>query len=290
MPVSTMDIKVTPVGKSRIAQLNKANLQFGKIYADHMLAADFENGEWLQPEIRPYGPLTLSPATSFFHYGQAIFEGVKAYKDPEGNPTIFRPYDNWKRFNLSADRMGMPQVPEEIFIEGLRQLIDIDRDWIPEGEGYSLYIRPFMLATDEFIGVKPSEKFTFLIMTSPAGPYYSKPVSIYVQDKYVRAFPGGTGNIKSAGNYGVCMKPTMEVKEMGYDQILWTDGFEHKYVQEIGTMNVFFVIGDKAVTPDSYGRNDPRRRHARQPDNAAARKRNDGRRAADIDRRIAGSA
>ena len=146
--------------------------------------------------------------------------------------------------------MAMPEVPEELFMEGLRALIDLDRDWIPSGDGTSLYIRPFMLATDEFIGVKTAEKFTFLIITSPAGPYYSKPVSIYVQDKYVRAFPGGTGYIKSAGNYGLCMYPTQQIKDMGYDQVLWTDGFEHKYVQEIGTMNVFFVIGDKAVTPD----------------------------------------
>lgn len=250
MSVSTLDIRVKPVEQSRISQMNADNIQFGKLYADHMLKVEYANGEWEQAEIVPFGPLTLSPATTFMHYGQAIFEGVKAYKDPQGNPVIFRPYDNWKRFNKSAKRMAMPEVPEEIFMEGLRQLIALDKNWIPTNEGTSLYIRPFMIATDEFIGVKPAEKFTFLIITSPAGPYYSKPVSIYVQDSYVRAFPGGTGNIKSAGNYGLCMYPTQQIKEMGYDQVLWTDGFEHKYVQEIGTMNVFFIIGDKAVTPD----------------------------------------
>ena len=253
MSVSTLDITVRKTEHSRINQLNPDNIQFGKLYSDHMLVAHYENGAWKQPEIVPFGPVSFSPATTFMHYGQAIFEGVKAYKDPEGNPVIFRPYDNWKRFNFSAKRMAMPDVPEEIFVDGLRQLVALDKDWVPSGEGTSLYLRPFMMATDEFIGVKPAEKFTFMIITSPAGPYYSKPVSIYVQDKFVRAFPGGTGNIKSAGNYGACMYPTQQIREMGYDQILWTDGFEHRYVQEIGTMNVLFVIGNKVVTPDLEG-------------------------------------
>jgi len=250
MSVSTLDIKVSKVEKSRINQLDPANIQFGKLYSDHMLVAHYENGEWKQPEIVPFGNLSLSPATTFFHYGQAIFEGVKAYKDADGNPMVFRPYDNWKRMNRSAIRMAMPEVPEDLFVEGIRALVDLDRDWVPTSEGTSLYIRPFMIATDEFIGVKPAEKFTFLIITSPAGPYYAKPVSIYVQDQYVRAFPGGIGFTKAAGNYGASMYPTMKIREMGYDQILWTDGYEHKYVQEIGTMNVFFVIGDKVITPD----------------------------------------
>lgn len=226
------------------------NIQFGKLYADHMLVAHYENGEWKQPEIVPFDSLQLSPATTFMHYGQAIFEGVKAYKNQEGEPVIFRPYDNWKRMNRSAERMGMPAVPEEIFVDGMRALVSLDKDWIPTEEGTSLYLRPFMIATDEFIGVKPAEKFTFLIITSPAGPYYAKPVSIYVQDEYVRAFPGGIGFTKAAGNYGASMYPTAQIRKMGYDQILWTDGFEHKYVQEIGTMNVFFVIGDKVITPE----------------------------------------
>ncbi len=250
MSVDTLDIQVSKVEKSRIYQLDPAHIQFGKLYSDHMLVAHYEDGEWKQPQIVPFSNLSLSPATTFIHYGQAIFEGVKAYKDPEGNPIIFRPRENWKRMNRSAQRMGMPDVPEELFVEGMSQLVSLDRDWIPSDEGTSLYIRPFMIATDEFIGVKPAEKFTFVIITSPAGPYYSKPVSIYVQDRYVRAFPGGIGFTKAAGNYGMSMYPTMQIREMGYDQILWTDGFEHKYVQEIGTMNVFFIIGDKAITPD----------------------------------------
>lgn len=248
--VSAMDIKVRKVEKSRIQELDLNNIQFGKLYADHMLVAHYENGEWKQPEIVPFDSLQLSPATTFMHYGQAIFEGVKAYKNQEGEPVIFRPYDNWKRMNRSAERMGMPAVPEEIFVDGMRALVNLDKNWIPTEEGTSLYLRPFMIATDEFIGVKPAEKFTFLIITSPAGPYYAKPVSIYVQDEYVRAFPGGIGFTKAAGNYGASMYPTAQIRKMGYDQILWTDGFEHKYVQEIGTMNVFFVIGDKVITPE----------------------------------------
>ncbi len=250
MNVSTFNINIRKVESSRIHELDKNNIEFGKVYSDHMLIADYEDGEWKQPEIIPYGNMSMSPATSFIHYGQAIFEGVKAYKDPQGNPVIFRPYDNWKRLNRSAERMGMPELPEEIFMEGLKQLIDLDKDWIPTAERTSLYIRPFMMAMDEFIGIKPTTKFRFMIITSPAGPYYADPVSIYVDENYVRAFPGGIGFTKAAGNYGASMYPMTEVRKKGYHQILWMDGIEHKYVQEIGTMNVFFVMGDKIVTPE----------------------------------------
>ncbi len=250
MSVSALGIRVNKIEKSRISEIDPNNIQFGKHYSDHMLIAEYDNGAWKEPEIVPYDNLTLSPSTTFMHYGQAIFEGVKAYKDPNGNPVIFRPHDNHKRMNRSAVRMAMPEVPEELFIEGMRHLVELDKDWIPTSEGTSLYIRPFMIATDEFIGVRPATKFLFIIITSPAGPYYSKPVSIFVDDTYVRAFAGGIGYTKAAGNYGMSMYPTQRVREMGYDQILWTDGIEHKYVQEIGTMNVFFVLGDKVVTPD----------------------------------------
>ncbi len=250
MGVSSTNISIKKTEKSRLDQVDFSDIQFGKIYSDHMLICCYENGAWLQPEIVPFANLSLSPATTFIHYGQAIFEGIKAYKDAAGNPLIFRPRDNWARMNRSAERMAMPAVPEEIFVNGLQALVDLDRDWIPTAPDTALYLRPFMIATDEFIGVKPAEKFMFIIITSPAGPYYNKPVSIFVQDQYVRAFPGGIGFTKAAGNYGMSMYPTMKIREMGYDQILWTDGFEHKYVQEIGTMNVFFIIGDKAITPD----------------------------------------
>jgi branched-chain amino acid aminotransferase len=214
-----------------------------------MLEVDYKNGEWQTAVIRPYQPLMLSPALAALHYGQSIFEGIKAYKDRDGNPFIFRPYDNFRRFNISAARMSMPIVPEEIFIEGMRRLVDLDRSWIPMKNDYSLYIRPFMFSTDEVIGVKSSETYKFMILLSPTGPYYAAPMRIYVEEKYTRAAPGGIGYVKAAGNYGSSMQVTAEAKEKGYDQVLWMDAFEHKYVQEIGTMNVFFIIGNKAITP-----------------------------------------
>jgi len=250
MKTSTLDVHITRIEKSRINQFDPDNIQFGKLYSDHMLVCNYENGIWQQVEVVPFHNFSFSPATTFIHYGQAIFEGIKAYKDNNGNPIIFRPDENWRRMNVSALRMDMPEIPEEIFMEGMRELIKIDSAWVPSTESASLYIRPFMVATEEFIGVRPSEKYMFSIITSPAGPYYSKPMSIYVQDKYVRAFAGGTGYIKAAGNYGMSMYPAHQVKNMGYNEILLTDGIEHKYVQEIGTMNVFFIIGNTVLTPD----------------------------------------
>lgn len=245
-----MNIKITNVAESRVNELDSSNLQFGKQYSDHMLICDFEDGAWQEPSIVPYGDITMSPATTFIHYGQSLFEGIKAYRRKNGEVAIFRPRDNWARFNVSARRMAMAEVPEELFMEGMRKLIEIDKAWVPDSEGSSLYIRPFMFGTDAFIGVKPADTFRFMIITSPAGAYYNKPTRIYVQNKFVRAFPGGIGFTKAAGNYGACMLPMLETKKLGYDQILWTDGYTHKNVQEIGTMNVFFVFGNTVVTPD----------------------------------------
>ncbi len=250
MSVSTLNVTIRKTENSRIHPLEKDKLVFGKEYADHMLVCDYHDGAWQTPEIVPYGNFSLSPATSFMHYGQAIFEGVKAYRQPDGSVAIFRPIDNWKRMNVSAYRMGMPEIPEEIFMEGLRQLIELDAAWVPNDAETSLYIRPFMIAMDEFIGVRSSESYRFAIITSPAGAYYNKPVRIYVQDKYVRAAKGGIGYTKAAGNYGASMLPATEVRKMGYDQNLWTDAVENKYVQEIGTMNVFFIVDGVALTPD----------------------------------------
>lgn len=250
MNITELNIKVSKVENSRIHPLTKDNLVFGKEYADHMLVCDYKDGQWQTPEIIPFGNFSMSPATSFMHYGQAIFEGVKAYRQPDGSVSVFRPVDNWKRLNVSAHRMGMPELPEEIFMEGMRQLIELDEAWVPGEAETSLYIRPFMIAMDEFIGVRSSETYRFAIITSPAGAYYNKPVRIYVQDKYVRAAKGGIGFTKAAGNYGASMLPAAEVKKMGYDQNLWTDAVENKYVQEIGTMNVFFIVDGVALTPD----------------------------------------
>jgi branched-chain amino acid aminotransferase len=248
--IAAADITVTRAEQSKLKDLDIKNLPFGKYFTDHMLEVDYEDGEWKNAEIKPYQPLLLAPSLAALHYGQAIFEGIKAYKNTQGEAFIYRPYDNFKRFNISAERMAMPPVPEEIFMEGMRQLIEIDKDWIPQFEDHSLYIRPFMFSSDEMIGVRPSEKYKFLIILSPTGPYYAAPMKINVEEHYVRAVPGGIGFAKAAGNYGAAMFPTAEAKKAGYDQVLWMDALENKYVQECGTMNVFFVIGNTAVTPD----------------------------------------
>jgi branched-chain amino acid aminotransferase len=248
--MATIDISVTKVKSSKLEDLDLKNLPFGKHFSDHMLEADFIDGEWKNVAIKPYAPFLISPSMASLHYGQAIFEGIKAYKDREGNPYIFRPHDNYLRFNASAVRMQMPTIPEEIFMDGMKQLIKLEQNWIPTFEDHSLYIRPFMFSSDEMIGVRPSENYKFMIILSPSGPYYSAPMKIWVEEKYVRAVPGGVGAAKAAGNYGAAMYATAQAKQKGYDQVLWTDPFEHKYVQECGTMNVFFVIGNKAITPN----------------------------------------
>jgi branched-chain amino acid aminotransferase len=248
--LATLDIAITKVERSKLQDLNLENLPFGKYFTDHMLEADYEGGEWKNVEIKPYQPLLLSPSLAALHYGQAIFEGIKAYKDEKGDAYIFRPQDNFTRFNISAERMQMPSIPEEIFMEGMKGLIALDAAWIPQKDDHSLYIRPFMFSSDELIGVRPSDTYKFVIILSPTGPYYNAPMRIYVEEKYVRAVPGGVGYAKAAGNYGSAMYATAQAKKIGYDQVLWTDAFEHKYVQEIGTMNVIFIMGDKAITPD----------------------------------------
>jgi branched-chain amino acid aminotransferase len=248
--IAASDIKVSKVDKTRIGEVDLHNIPFGKYFTDHMYEVDFEDGEWKTPQIRPYQNLSIAPSMASIHYGQAIFEGIKAYKNPNGEAFIFRPHDNFKRFNVSAERMQMPTVPEDIFMDGLKMLVGMDRDWIPAQEDHSLYIRPFMFSTDEMIGVKPGDKYKFMIILSPTGPYYNTPMRIYVEEQYVRAVPGGVGYAKAAGNYGAAMFATSEAKKKGYDQVLWTDAFEHKYVQECGTMNVFFIIGNTAITPD----------------------------------------
>ena len=246
---ATSGFKITRVKQSKLANTSLENIPFGRYFTDHMLEADYENGEWKTPEIKPYQALMFEPSLAVFHYGQAIFEGIKAYRDINGNVQIFRPHDNFIRFNISALRMQMPEVPGDIFIDGMAALINIDNAWIPNLENHALYIRPFMISTDEAIGVRPSSKYKFIILLSPTGPYYSAPMRIYAEEKYVRAVPGGIGFAKAAGNYGAVMHPSAEAHAKGYDQVLWMDAIEHKYVQECGTMNVFFIIGNTAITP-----------------------------------------
>lgn len=247
--MQTTAIKVTKVERSRRESVDFSNLPFGKYFTDHMLVANYENGAWSVPEIVPYGPISFLPSMTTLHYAQSIFEGIKAYRLKGGEAAVFRPDENFKRFNRSAFRMEMPEVPEEIFIGGMKQLLMLEDQWIPSEPDHSLYIRPFMFGTDELIGVHPSSKYTFMIILSPVGPYYAKPMRLYVEENFVRAVPGGVGYAKTAGNYAASLHPTAVAHHRGYDQVLWTDAYEHRYVQECGTMNVFFVLDDKLVTP-----------------------------------------
>lgn len=247
--IEQVDIQIKTAQTSKLNELELNNVPFGKYFTDHMLEADFEDGEWKNIEIKPYQPLLFQPSLAVFHYGQAIFEGIKAYKTHDGKTIIFRPHDNFKRFNISAARMNMPEIPEEIFIGGMHQLIKLDEKWVPDGKDHALYIRPFMISTDPVLGVKPSLTYKFMIILSPSGPYYARPMKIAVEERYTRAAPGGVGFAKNAGNYGGGMLAATKAKEAGYDQVLWTDAFEHKWLQEVGMMNVFFVIDGKAITP-----------------------------------------
>jgi branched-chain amino acid aminotransferase len=244
-----MEILITKAERSKLQDINLDNLPFGRYFTDHMLEADYEKGEWKNAEIKPYQPLLMEPSIAALHYGQAIFEGIKAYLDKDGNPFVFRPAQNFKRFNRSAARMNMPAVPEDLFMDGLRQLISLDKNWIPAKKEHSLYIRPLMFATDTVLGVRPSETCKFLILLSPSGPYFASPMKILVEEKYTRAAPGGVGFSKNAGNYGGSMLAATEANKKGYDQVLWTDAFEHKWLQEVGMMNVFFIIDNVVITP-----------------------------------------
>jgi branched-chain amino acid aminotransferase len=244
----TMNIELQKVAQSRIGTVDFKNLPFGRIFSDHMFVAEYTDGEWVSTKIIPYGPISYSPAMMSLHYGQAIFEGMKAYKTEDGDITVFRPLENWARLNKSAIRMCMPEVPEEIFMEGLTELLKLDNEWIPTETGSSMYIRPFMFSTDEFVGVAPSKSYSFIIFTCPVGTYYNKPLKVRVETKYIRSAHGGVGFSKNAGNYGGSLYPTKLAHEAGYDQIIWTDASEHKYVEEAGTMNLIFVIDGKLVT------------------------------------------
>lgn len=246
-------VKITKVTQSRISEVDFNNIPFGKIFTDHMFVADFIQGEWTNFEICPFGNLHLHPANLGIHYGQSIFEGMKACKTMDGVPCLFRPEMHAKRFNLSAERMCMPTFPEDLFEYALEKLIEIDSDWIPPLEGSALYIRPLMYACDESIGVRPSTNYKMIIFAGPVGPYYTKPLRIWVEEQYVRAVRGGVGEAKTAGNYAASLLPAKKAQEKGYDQVMWMDAFEFKYVQEAGTMNLFFVIDGKLVTPATEG-------------------------------------
>ena len=248
-----VDIRINKVGKSRIDEVDFSHLVFGREFSDHMFIADFNGKEWHNLRIQPYGPLLLSPALSCMHYGQAIFEGMKAYRSIHNDIHLFRPLDNFRRMNESAARMCMPQIPEEIFMEGLKTLCVLDQAWISHGEDKSLYLRPFLIATDDSLGVKPSEQYSFMIYGCAVGAYYSNPLKIKVESHYSRACKGGVGEAKTAGNYAAAMFPTQIAREEGFHQVLWTDAMEHKYLEELGTSNVFILAGNRLITPDTGG-------------------------------------
>lgn len=247
---AAVNIAVEKVEKSKINSIDFSNLPFGKFQSDHMFEMDYVNGEWTDFKIVPYHNLTFPPTLSTLHYGQSVFEGLKAYRTVDNEIKLFRPEQHAARINHSAARMCMPKIPEEVFLQALYKLIEIDQEWVPKNPDSSLYIRPFLFATDEALGVTPSQTYKFIIFTCPVGAYYAEPVRVKVETEFTRAAEGGTGNVKAAGNYSASLLPAKKALEQGYHQILWTDGKEHKYIEEAGTMNIMFQIGNKIITPE----------------------------------------
>lgn len=246
---TTTEISVTRTTRSRIKEVDFKNLEFGKNISDHMFLADYADGEWRNAQVAPYGDLSLSPAILALHYGQTVFEGMKAFKMQDGRISIFRVDRHWERLNKSLQRMCMPEIPEELFLAALHKLIETDSKWVPKEKDSALYVRPLMFATEARLGVKVSEQYKFVILTSPVGPYYPKPLRVKVETEYVRAAEGGVGFAKCGGNYGGAFYPSQLAKKQGFDQVLWTDSKEHKYFDEAGTMNLFFVFDGTVVTP-----------------------------------------
>ena len=244
-----MNIKLSKVKSSKISEVDFSDLGFCKYYTDHMFVCDYENNDWKNFRIIPFQDLNLSPACTTLHYGQTIFEGLKAYKNEKDEILIFRPDKNAKRFNSSAERMCMPSLPEKYFINSIEELLKIEKDWVPKGEENSLYIRPLMFAIDPYIGIKPADKYLFIIICGLAGGYYSEPVNVKIETEYTRAVKGGVGYAKTAANYAAALYPAVQAQKEGFHQLIWTDGKEHNFVEESGTMNLFFVIDNKLITP-----------------------------------------
>lgn len=250
-----MDIKITKTTAPK-AKPKDDELVFGTLFTDHMFIMDYTEGKgWHDPRIVPYGPISLDPSAMVLHYGQAIFEGMKAYRHGD-DILLFRPYKNMARVNISNDRLCIPPIDEEFAVEAVKTLVNLERDWVPRAKNTSLYVRPFIIATDPHLGVRPSHTYKFMIILTPVGPYYPEgldPVKIYIENEYVRAVRGGIGYAKTPGNYAASIKAQMEAEKKGFTQVLWLDGVERKYIEEVGTMNVFFVINDEVVTPALNG-------------------------------------
>lgn len=252
-----MEIQITKTTEPKQKPVDQNNLKFGVYYTDHMFLMNYDEGEgWHNPRIVPYGPIPLDPAAMCLHYGQEVFEGLKAYKTKDGEIQLFRPDRNMARMNVSNERLCIPAIDEAFCVEAIKTLVSVDRDWIPTAEGTSLYIRPYIFAVDPHVGVHPAHHLLFVIILSPVGAYYPNgldPVKIYVEQNYVRAVRGGLGYAKTAGNYAASLKAQDEAEKTGYTQVLWLDGVEKKYIEEVGTMNVFFKIKDEIITPELNG-------------------------------------
>jgi branched-chain amino acid aminotransferase len=246
-------ISVNRTKQSRLTEELRENSPFGTNYSDHMFVADWHDGEWRDARIEPFGPMSFSPALTAFHYGQSLFEGFKAHRTAQGGVALFRPMANHARLNRTATRLAMPEIPAELFREGLLELIRTDREWVPHREGGSLYVRPVYFGTDDSLMVRPGSRYRFVVFTSPGGPYFAQPIRLLAEEKYVRAFPGGTGDAKSAGNYGGGLLAAKLAQERGFHNVMWLDGKERKYIEESGVMNIMFVISGKAITPALSG-------------------------------------
>ena len=247
-------IEIQTIEKSKIDSVDFNNLPFGSVFSDHMLVCDFVNGAWKTPVIKPYSPIILDPSSKIFHYGQSIFEGMKAYKDTDGNTLLFRPLENFKRLNKSAERLMIPAIPEAIFMDGLKKLLEIDNQWIPTNEGSSLYIRPFMFASGNGFHASPADAYKFIICTAPSGAYFAGEIKVLIEEKYARAANGGVGFAKAGGNYAAQFYPTQLAIEKGYNQVIWTDDNTHQYIEEAGAMNIFIRINDTLVTSPTSDR------------------------------------
>lgn len=255
MAIETLaNIKVTKTETSKIHTVDFSDLGFGKVYTDHMLIAQYKNGAWSVPEVIPYQNVSLDPSAKIFHYGQSVFEGMKAYKDVDGNMFLFRPLDNWKRLNISSKRMTIPEFPKAYFVEGLKTLLKIDSDWIPTEDGSSLYIRPFIFASGSGFHASPADEYTFIIACAPSGPYFAGRVKVLIEERFARAANGGVGFAKAGGNYGAQFYPTKLAQEKGYQQVIWTDDNTHSYIEEAGAMNIFIRINDTLITSPTSDR------------------------------------
>ena len=251
--METVPIRIDRVANSRLQEVDFATVVFGSVFSDHMFTAEFQDGRWSEGLIRPYGPIPLAPNISALQYGVSVFEGMKAHQSADGRPLLFRARENARRLQRSAARLAMPAVPESLFLDGLRDLVRLDKAWIPPAEMGALYIRPILFSVDPSIRVKPADRYQFIILTAPFGTYFSTPIDVLVSERYVRAFPGGTGDTKPAGNYAAALLADQEAREAGFNSVMWLDAQERRFVEECGVMNVFFVLGEDVVTPSLSG-------------------------------------